>query len=88
MTTILKVYEIIDYINRYINTNEMINNTMKFKYFKYDNLLDVISNGLNGTIENNIILIKNYDISIMNINNDIYLVEIIDNTLVEPTGPI
>jgi hypothetical protein len=91
MTTngIIDVYDMINYIRRYTSNND-IPNYANFQYFEYDNLLDVILNGLSGRgfIENDIIYINFYKIFITNNNNDNYEIFIEFNDLTEPTGPI
>ena len=88
-TGIIDVYDMINYIRRYTSNND-IPNYANFRYFEYDNLLDVILNGLSGRgfIENDIIYINFYKIFITNNNNDNYEIFIEFNELTEPTGPI
>ena len=88
-TGIIDVYDMINYIRRYTSNND-IPNYANFRYFEYDNLLDVILNGLSGRgfIENDIIYINFYKIFITNNNNDNYEIFIEFNDLTEPTGPI
>ena len=85
---IIEVYDIINYIRRYILKND-VPNFAYFPYFEYDNLLVIILNGLNGSgyIENNIIYINYYKIFITN-NNNYYEIFIEFNDLTEPKGPI
>ena len=85
---IIEVYDIINYIRRYILKND-IHNFAYFPYFEYENLLVIILNGLNGNgyIENDIIYINYYKIFITNNNNN-YEIFIEFNDLTEPTGPI
>lgn len=84
---IIAVYDIINYIRRYILKND-IPNFAHFPYFEYDNLLIIILNGLNenGFIENDIIYLNYYKIFLINNNN--YEIFIEFNDLIEPTGPI
>ena len=88
-TGIIDVYDMINYIRRYTSNND-IPNYANFRYFEYDNLLDVILNGLSGRgfIENDIIYINFYKIFITNNNDDNYDIFIEFNDLTEPTGPI
>ena len=61
---ILNIYKMIDYIKDYI-INDSIGNIKQFEYFKYENLVVVISNGLtNSSYKNNIISIEDYEIII------------------------
>jgi hypothetical protein len=92
MTTtngIIEVYDMINYIKRYILKNDIPNYAI-FSYFKYDNLLIIILNGLcgRGFIENDIIYLNFYKIFIINNNNDNYEIFIEFNDLTEPKGPI
>ena len=86
---IIDVYDMINYIRRYTSNND-IANYANFPYFEYDNLLDVILNGLSGRgfIENNIIYLNFYKIFITNNNDDNYEIFIEFNDLTEPKGPI
>jgi hypothetical protein len=90
MTTIngiIEVYDMINYIRRYLLKND-VPNFSSFPYFEYDNLIYVILNGLNGgIIENNIIYFNYYKIYI-NQNDNLYEIFIEFNDLTEPTGPI
>jgi hypothetical protein len=85
---IIEVYDIINYIRRYILKND-VDNFAYFPYFEYENLLVIILNGLNGNgyIENDIIYINYYKIFITNNKNN-YEIFIEFNDLTEPTGPI
>jgi|694.fasta_scaffold09297_4 hypothetical protein len=92
MTTtngIIEVYDMINYIKQYILKNDIPNYAI-FSYFKYDNLLIIILNGLcgRGFIENDIIYLNFYKIFIINNNNDNYEIFIEFNDLTEPKGPI
>ena len=88
---IIQVYDMINYIRRYISNND-IPNFANFPYFEYENLLDIILNGLrglNGYIENDIIYLNYYKIFIINNNNlNIYEIFIEFNDLTEPLGPL
>jgi hypothetical protein len=86
---ILNIYKMIDYIKDYI-INDSIGNIKQFEYFKYENLVVVISNGLtNSSYKNNIISIEDYEIIIDNIENVYYEITIIKNIdLYEPKGPV
>lgn len=79
----------IDYIKDYI-INDSIGNIKQFEYFKYENLVDVISNGLtNSSYKNNIISMEDYEIIIDNIEDVYYEITIIKNIdLYEPKGPV
>lgn len=84
---IIKVYNMINYIRRYI-LNKDINNFAYFTYFDYDNLLYVLSNALKGAIiEDDIILINFHKIFIIKKDN-LYQIFIEFNDLIEPIGPI
>jgi hypothetical protein len=86
---ILKIYNIIDYIKLFISNDVVIPNIKQFDYFNYENLIDVISNGLtNSTYKNNIISIDDYEIIVDNIEDTYYEITIIKNIdLYEPKGP-
>ena len=86
---ILKIYNIIDYIKLFISNVVVIPNIKQFDYFNYENLIDVISNGLmNSTYKNNIISIDDYEIIVDNIEDTYYEITIIKNIdLYEPKGP-
>ena len=85
---ISKVYNMINYINRYISNKDNINNYAYFPYFDYENLLYVLSNALKGaTIVDDIILINFYKIFIIKQDN-LYEILIEFNDLIEPVGPI
>ena len=85
---IIKVYNMINYINRYISNKDNINNYAYFPYFDYENLLYVLSNALKGaTIVDDIILINFYKIFIIKQDN-LYEILIEFNDLIEPVGPI
>lgn len=86
---ILNIYKMIDYIKDYI-INDSIGNIKQFSYFKYENLVDVISNGLtNSSYNNNIISMEDYEIIIDNIEDVYYEITIIKNIdLYEPKGPV
>jgi len=66
----MKIKEIADYINNYINEKET-NNYKTFDFFVYPNFYKILCNFLNATYESstNHILIKNFVIIIDN-NND------------------
>jgi hypothetical protein len=84
---IIAVYDIINYIRRYVINND-IPNFAYFPYFEYDNLLYVILNGLTGAImENKIIYLNFYKIYICQ-NENLYEIFIEFNDLTEPKGPI
>jgi vacuolar-type H+-ATPase subunit C/Vma6 len=87
----MKIKEIADYINNYINEKET-NNYKTFDYFVYPNFYENLCNFLNATYESstNHILIKNFVIIIDNGNgnDNKYKVYITDNDLIEPKGPI
>jgi nitrate reductase gamma subunit len=83
---ILRVYEIINYIDRYIKHNVGVNFAY-FAYFPYPNIIDVISNQLRGIIINDVIIINNYYIYIIQ-NVNIYEIYIVENELIVPKGPI
>ena len=87
--TIIKVNNIVKYIKKFINNKE-ISNYKSFDYFEYDNLMTIMSNLLNGKYdkENNIIIINNYNVHIQNDNNMKLIIMIVDNELIEPSGPI
>jgi len=70
-------------------SDHVVANIKEFEYFKYDNLIDVISNGLtNSTYKNNVISIDDYEIIIDNCNNEYYELTIIKNIdIYEPKGP-
>jgi len=87
-TTILKVCDMIKYINFYM-MNNTLPNIKQFNYFEYENLINVISNGLtNSTFKNNIISIDDYEIIIDTYINRYYEITIIKNIdLYEPKGP-
>jgi hypothetical protein len=86
---ILKIYNIIDYIKLFISNDVVIPNIKQFDYFNYENLINVISNGLtNSTYKNNIISIDDYEIIVDNIEDTYYEITIIKNIdLYEPKGP-
>lgn len=84
---IIAVYDIINYIKRYISKKD-IPNFAYFPYFKYENLLYVILNGLSGAIiENEIIYLNYYKIYICQ-NDNLYEIFIEFNDLIEPIGPL
>jgi hypothetical protein len=93
----MKIKEIANYINNYINEKET-NNYKTFDYFVYPNFYEILCNFLNATYESstNHILIKNFVIIIDNDNDNVndnvneykYKVYITDNDLIEPKGPI
>ena len=90
-TGIIAVYDMINYIRRYMSNND-VPNFAYFAYFEYDNLLYNILNGLMynngyGYIENNIIHINFHKIYIIR-NDNLYEIFIDFNDLTEPTGPI
>lgn len=87
--TIIKVKEIADYINNYINRKES-NNYKTFPYFSYNNFYKILSNLLNATYhsDSNLIVLNNYVIVVSNNNNDNYEIYITDKYLIEPKGPI
>jgi hypothetical protein len=90
--TILKIKEIADYINNYINNNNngiKTNNYKSFDYFFYNNFNKILSNLLNADYDtfNNHIILKNYIITIDN-DNDKYEIYITEDELIEPNGPI
>jgi hypothetical protein len=85
--SIIEVYDMINYIRRYISNND-INNYAYFPYFDYENLLYVLSNALKGaTIVDNIILVNFHKIFIIKQDN-LYEILIELNDLIEPVGPI
>jgi hypothetical protein len=85
--SIIEVYDMINYIRRYIS-NKDINNYAYFPYFDYENLLYVLSNALKGaTIVDNIILVNFHKIFIIKKDN-LYEILIEFNDLIEPVGPI
>lgn len=84
--TIIKIKEIADYINNYINEKED-NNYKRFDFFVYDNFYEILCNFLNATYDDYKIIIKNY-IIIINNNDNNYDVYITENDLIEPKGPI
>jgi hypothetical protein len=90
--TILKIKEIADYINSYINDNKYkINNYKSFDYFFYNNFHIILSNLLNANYDkfNNHIILNNYIITVDNDNdNDKYYIYINEYELLEPKGPI
>ena len=87
MTEIMKVYDMINYIRRYILKND-ISNFAHFPYFKYANLLYIVINGLNGgVIKDDIIYLNNYKIFIMKTDN-LYEIFIEFDDLIEPIGPL
>ena len=87
MTEIMKVYDIINYIRRYIFKND-IPNFANFPYFEYNNLMYVIINGLNGSvIKDDIIYVNFYKIFIIK-NDNLYQIFIEFDDLIEPVGPV
>jgi len=85
---IIEVYNMINYIHKYISNKDNINNYAYFPYFDYENLLYVLSNALKGaTIVDDIILINFYKIFIIKQDN-LYEILIEFNDLIEPVGPI
>ena len=85
---IIDVYDMINYIRRYILKND-IPNFAYFPYFEYENLFYVIINGLKGgaIIKNDIIYLNNYKIFIMKTDN-LYEIFIEYDDLIEPIGPL
>jgi hypothetical protein len=86
--TIIKIREIANYINDYMNGKEQ-NNYKTFNFFAYSNLYKILSNLLNAYYDkpNNHIIINNYIITI-SINDEKYEILITENELLEPKGPI
>jgi len=85
----VEISKMIDYIKAYVN-DEAIANIKRFNYFKYKNIIEIISNGLeNSTYKNNIISYGDYEIIIYdNYDNYYYEITIIKNIdLYEPKGP-
>lgn len=85
--TIIKILEIANYINNYINNREYIN-IKTFDFFIYNNFTRILANLLNAEYNNDYIYINNFRIYITNNNNETYEIYIIDNELNEPKGPI
>jgi|694.fasta_scaffold40231_2 hypothetical protein len=88
--TIIKIKEIADYINNYINERENTN-YRTFPYFRYNNFHKILSNLLNATYhkESNLIIIYDYVIVISeDKENDKYEIYITEKYLMEPKGPI
>ena len=84
-----EIFQIYDYINRYITSNEGLN-FVNFPYFGDPNIIYNISNLLySSIIIDDVIIVKNYYIYIIN-NNDlnIWTIYIVDNELVPPSGPL
>ena len=84
--TIIKILEIANYINNYMNNREYIN-IKTFDFFIYNNFTRILANLLNAEYNNDYIYINNFRIYITN-NNETYEIYIIDNELNEPKGPI
>lgn len=85
--TIIKILEIANYINNYMNNIEYIN-IKTFDFFIYNNFTRILANLLNAEYNNDYIYINNFRIYITNNNNETYEIYIIDNELNEPKGPI
>lgn len=85
--TIIKILEIANYINNYMNNREYIN-IKTFDFFIYNNFTRILANLLNAEYNNDYIYINNFRIYITNNNNETYEIYIIDNELNEPKGPI
>lgn len=83
------IFEIVDYINRYITTNQGCN-FVSFKYFEEPNIITIINNQLyNSIIIDDVIIINNYYIYIINNKDlDIWTIYIVDNELIPPSGPL
>jgi hypothetical protein len=85
--TIIKILEIANYINNYMNNREYIN-IKTFDFFIYNNFTRILANLLNAEYNNDYIYINTFRIYITNNNNETYEIYIIDNELNEPKGPI
>ena len=85
--TIIKILEIANYINNYMNNREYIN-IKTFDFFIYNNFTRILANLLNAEYNNDYIYINNFRIYITNNNNETYEIYIVDNELNEPKGPI
>lgn len=85
--TIIKILEIANYINNYMNNIEYIN-IKTFDFFIYNNFTRILANLLNAEYNNDYIYINNFRIYITNNNNETYEIYIVDNELNEPKGPI
>ncbi len=85
---LVKVYEMINYIQNYKDDNT-IANIKRFDYFEYDNIINVISNAIPySKFKNNIISINDYEIIIDTEINNYYEITIMKNIdLYEPKGP-
>lgn len=86
--TIIRMMEIVNYINDYI-ANKEYENYKTFDFFYYNNFNIIMENLLNANydIENNCFKLNNFHIYICN-NNNKYEIYINDNDLIEPKGPI
>lgn len=86
--SIIKMMEIVNYINDYMENREY-DNYKTFDFFNYNNFNIIMQNLLNATydIETNCFILNNLHIYICK-NNNKYEVYINDNDLIEPKGPI
>ena len=83
------IFEIVDYINNYITTNQGLN-FVNFPYFDEPNIITIINNQLrNSIIIDDVIIIRNYYIYIID-NKDLnnWTIYIVDNELIPPSGPL